>query len=716
MMKYLSVLIGCLTLVNPSIQAQYLGKDTQVIEPVAVFSTRVQVELEAQWDGQSLVGTKVQTLPIGLSTAANLSEKTARQLFAQVPGVFVYDMDGSGNQINLSTRGLDAHRSWEFNVRQNGALMNTDLYGYPASHYSPPMEAMKSVEVIRGSSALLYGSQFGGVLNYSVKDPSLQKIGFEAVHSVGSFGLRSGFYRISGTPNQRWSYQAYAHARSSQGYRDNAHSQAHSFFVQLNYTPNKHSQLAFEWSNGYYQFQIPGPLSDSMFAANPRQSTRSRNYYSPDISLPVLRYKRSWETGHMTLRVGDLLGARKSVQVPGSSLVVDSLDAQGKGSARWVDIDHYNSQTLEWNVTQRAKNGQWDLGVQGLHNQLWRRQLGQGSAGSDADYSLSQPGWGRDIRLTSWNAAAFAQRSWVWGNSSLRIGTRVEDGFSDVQAKLAAYAPVSLPNRIKRWFALPTLGFEQTLAIGTLYAGYGRAYRPVVLKDLIPANQYQAVDPGISDVHGYVSELGWKGSADRIRWDIGLFSLRQNNKVGSYVIQDSLWGDVVVKSSLGDAWHRGLEWYVSADLLVRPAYKLEWFQSGTWMNATYLSGKVTTGGSVQDLVGNQVESAPHLIVRSGLELKARHWGASVQGHYTSGSYADPINTYEPTASGSVGFVPSYFIVDASLFAQFSRHQLRFGVNNLSNASYFTKRPAFYPGPGVWSSDGRSLFLTYLFSI
>jgi Fe(3+) dicitrate transport protein len=716
MMKILSALLLGMGVFIAPVFAQTSVRDTQRMESVTVLGNRAQVELKAQWDGQSLVGTKVQTLPIGLNTAAHLSEKTARQLFAQVPGVFVYDMDGSGNQINLSTRGLDAHRSWEFNVRQNGALMNTDLYGYPASHYSPPMEAMKSVEVIRGSSALLYGSQFGGVLNYSVKDPSLQKLGFEAVHSLGSFGLRSGFYRVSGTLNQRWSYQAYAHARSSQGYRDNAQSQAQSFFVQLNYTPNDHSQLTFEWSNGYYQFRIPGPLSDSMFAANSRQSTRSRNYYSPNISLPVLHYKRSWETGHMTLRLGDLLGARKSIQVPGSSLVVDSVDAHGKGSARWVDVDLYNSQTLEWNLIQLANNGQWDLGIQGLHNQLWRRQLGHGSAGSDADYSLTSPGWGRDIHLRSWNAAAFVQRSWIWNQTSLRIGTRVEDGFSDIQAKLAAYAPVSLPDRIKRMLALPALGFEQTLALGTLYAGYGRAYRPVVLKDLIPANQYQAVDPGITDVHGYVSELGWKGSADRIRWDIGLFSLRQNNKVGSYVIQDSIWGDVVVKSSLGDAWHRGVEWYVAADLLVHPNYKLEGFQSGTWMNATYLSGKVNAGGSVQDLAGNQVESAPHLIVRTGLELKSRHWGASVQGHYTSGSYADPINTYEPTASGSVGFVPSYFIVDASLFAQFSRHQLRFGVNNLGDASYFTKRPAFYPGPGVWSSDSRSLFLTYLFSI
>ncbi len=40
----------------------------------------------------------------------NITDKTGRQIFAKVPGVFVYDMDGAGNQINISTRGLDPHR------------------------------------------------------------------------------------------------------------------------------------------------------------------------------------------------------------------------------------------------------------------------------------------------------------------------------------------------------------------------------------------------------------------------------------------------------------------------------------------------------------------------------------------------------------------------------------------------------------------------------
>src|SRR5690606_2425014 len=51
-------------------------------------------------------GTKTESIQIS-QFPANLSEKTGRQLFAKIPGGFIYDMDGSGNQINLSVRGLD---------------------------------------------------------------------------------------------------------------------------------------------------------------------------------------------------------------------------------------------------------------------------------------------------------------------------------------------------------------------------------------------------------------------------------------------------------------------------------------------------------------------------------------------------------------------------------------------------------------------------------
>ncbi|MEI9944007.1 MAG: TonB-dependent receptor plug domain-containing protein [Chitinophagaceae bacterium] len=85
------------------------------------------------------------------------------------PGVFIYDMDGSGNQINIAARGLDPHRGWEFNNRKDGIITNSDMYGYPASHYSMPLESIARIELVRGTGSLQYGAQFGGMLNYVTK-------------------------------------------------------------------------------------------------------------------------------------------------------------------------------------------------------------------------------------------------------------------------------------------------------------------------------------------------------------------------------------------------------------------------------------------------------------------------------------------------------------------------------------------------------------------
>ncbi len=106
-------------------------------------------------------------------------------------------MDGTGNQTNISTRGLDPHRGWEFNIRADGIMTNSDMYGYPASHFSLPMEAIGRVELVRGTGAHQYGAQFGGMLNYVLKQPDTTKeFSLETVNSVGSCWL-AGTYRRS---------------------------------------------------------------------------------------------------------------------------------------------------------------------------------------------------------------------------------------------------------------------------------------------------------------------------------------------------------------------------------------------------------------------------------------------------------------------------------------------------------------------------------------
>lgn len=103
------------------------------------------------------------------ASGANLAGNLARMVFARIPGLNVWEMDGAGTQVNIGSRGTDTHRSIEMNMRQNGYNTNSDMFGYPEDHYTPPMQAVREIQLVRGSAALQFGSQFGGMMNYIMK-------------------------------------------------------------------------------------------------------------------------------------------------------------------------------------------------------------------------------------------------------------------------------------------------------------------------------------------------------------------------------------------------------------------------------------------------------------------------------------------------------------------------------------------------------------------
>ena len=77
---------------------------------------------------------------------------------------------------------------------------------------------------------------------------------------------------------------------------------------------------------------------------------------------------------------------------------------------------------------------------------------------------------------------------------------------------------------------------------------------------------------------------------------------------------------------------------------------------------------------------------------------------SVLYSYTGVTYADALNMMEPSpTTPAVGRVPAYGLPDINSTFRINNHlQLRVNVNNLTNKQYFTKRPSFYPDPGVWT--------------
>ena len=70
----------------------------------------------------------------------------------RVPGVYVRPEDGYGNFPNISLRGIDMGRSSKVTIMEDGILAAPAPYSAPSAYYSPNLERMSGLEVIKGSS------------------------------------------------------------------------------------------------------------------------------------------------------------------------------------------------------------------------------------------------------------------------------------------------------------------------------------------------------------------------------------------------------------------------------------------------------------------------------------------------------------------------------------------------------------------------------------
>ncbi|MBI5371175.1 MAG: TonB-dependent receptor [Sphingobacteriales bacterium] len=666
-------------------------------------------------------GKKTELIDLA-QAPADLSNKSGRQLFSRIPGIFVYDMDGAGNQVNISARGLDPHRGWEFNIRKDGILTNSDMYGYPASHYSMPMESISRIELVRGTGSLQYGAQFGGMLNYiSKQGDTTRPVSFESINSVGSYNLVSSYNAIGGKKG-KWSYYAYLHKKTKDGYRDNEHTDSEAEAVILNYTVAPRLSIRAEWARSRYLYRIPGALTDSMFRADPRQSTRSRNYFSPDIHIPSLTL--NWQPAAQTkiqLTVSAVLGKRNSVLFDKPTQVRDTINtATLRFNNRQVDIDRFNSYTTELRFLQEYRSGRikntLSAGLQLMNNDLHRTQLGKGSTGSDYDLALVDPQWGRDLHFKTTNVALFAENNFRLSPAlSFNLGARAETGKTDMNGTITYYPGNEIPVRIEHRFPLfgGGLSFKPTDNM-ELYAGFSQAYRPMLFKDLVPGSLYEKVDPAIKDAKGYNAEAGFRGSWRFFKWDITGFLLRYNNRFGTLAEMDNNGNFYTYRTNTGNSLTKGIEALVQADWLSGNKFFFSVFTSTALVHARYTRGSVKSGNANIDIAGNKIESAPGIISRNGITARYRKYSVSVLYSYTGETFADALNTPEPAAAtGAVGPVPSYGLLDMSLLFRISKNlDSKLTISNLADKQYFTKRPLFYPGPGVWPSEGRNYNFTF----
>ena len=368
-----------------------------------------------------------------------------RQILAKVPGIQIWESDGSGIQIGIANRGLSPNRSWEFNIRQNGADISADPFGYPEAYYNPQMQAVQRIQIIRGAGALQYGPQFGGMINYIMKDGSnfRKPLQLECNQTVGSFGLYNAFIGLGGKGKKGY-YYTFFDRRSADGYRSNSQYQTQTMFGSATYQLGKKTTVTADYMRYNMESQQPGGITDNQLynGVGATLSHRSRNWFTtPWNTLNVKLNHELSQTSRIQLLIFGMSAVRHSVGNIAGILIPDTINKlTGQYSERDLSTDKYKNAGTELSYLKHYRilgvRQTISTGIRVFRGQTQRFQKGIGSTGEDANYSTAKP-FPVELAFNTFNVAWFAEQI-IRVNSRLIIipGVRLESIQSTVAGRL----------------------------------------------------------------------------------------------------------------------------------------------------------------------------------------------------------------------------------------------------------------------------------------
>lgn len=95
---------------------------------------------------------------------------TLHDAFRFLPGVRTIDDDVLGRRAAIGVRGAPARRSRKTLVMEDGTPLNFSSYLDPSTHYTPPMERLETVDVLKGAGHVLHGPLNNhGIVNFRNK-------------------------------------------------------------------------------------------------------------------------------------------------------------------------------------------------------------------------------------------------------------------------------------------------------------------------------------------------------------------------------------------------------------------------------------------------------------------------------------------------------------------------------------------------------------------
>jgi len=671
-------------------------------------------------------GKKTEAISVE-SLDANKATNQSRQIYSKIPGINIWESDGAGIQLGLGGRGLNPSRNSNYNTRQNGYDISADALGYPESYYSPPSEAIQEIQLIRGTASLQFGPQFGGLINFKLKEGNPDKK-IESIirHTVGSYKLNNSFVSLGGT-NKKFKYYGFINLKSGDDWRANSNFDLKNGYLHFTYSPNEKTNLNFDFTKMDYLAQQPGGLTDQQFDNNPDTSFRERNWFKVDWNLAAfqLDYEFNSRT-RLNSRTFGLIASRESLGYLDQINRIDPLLDRNLISGNFKNIGNetrlihlYDVNNLPWAllIGARLYRG-FSQGIQGKANNGY---------GPDFYFvndlnNISSDFIESNYNFPSFNFSLFAEHIFNISNRlSITPGIRYENintsangayriNYPDLAGNIVFDTVINVDDQNNRDLLLTGIGLNFKLNEEIeVYSNISQNYRSVNFTDMQIRNPNFRIDPVLKDEVGYNSDLGIRGKIkDILYFDASLFYLFYNNRIGNTIqIDSNLFNTYQYRTNISESRTYGFESVLECDwwkiFSKKKNYKWTTFLNIAYNDAEYISSDISA------FFGKKVEMVPPFIFRTGMTIGGDNLSVSYQYSYTKEHFSDATNS-DYQINAVVGLIPSYSVMDVSLKYSFKKFQLETGINNLTNQSYFTRRAVAYPGPGIIPSMPRNFYL------
>ena len=684
-----------------------MGLNTLLAQEAVVKMEEVQVraDYDREVSGAFLPdvdGTKIhagkKTSSIDLEQIPEVSMDNYRQVISKTPGLVL--AEESTPLLSIGYRGYDPHRTQFFQVLEDGIPIHADMVGYPEAYYTPPLDAVESVEVVRGGAALMYGPQPAGAINFVMKKPPLDTpFTLESTNILGSFDMYSNFTSFGGTVG-KFGYYGYYDHQQTDGFRE-ANS---DFFLNawggtfaLDATGPVRWYLnatAYDETHGE-----PGGLTleDGPNTVNydTNRDGTSRFYDRMRVSRYAVSVINEWDISDRTLftfRTWFDYYLRFSRRQNGGGF--GTLPTGPKAQTNQIENQQFYTYGAE---PRMSHNWDWLGNTHTLTGGMmfyydWSPRVDEtGNSPTAMTGSMVNQSNRESVYYS-----LFAENLFQFGSFSITPGFRLENIWQSVRelvnkSSFQTGKPLQ-DETIYNFAPLFGLGLEYDFTPEVaVYANVSQAYRPPIFTQAVPTSPNIAVVGNLQESNIVNYEIGFQGEpVDWITWDTSVFLIDNSDQIGSRAVNDGPITTVIENSGRSIVY--GWDIYTEVDFV--GAANAAWNKDDgkSWVDRygsisaytalTLQKGQFINGPND----GKTPQYLSDYVLRFGLTYNWRdRIKAAFMGNFMGSTYAADNN---PASR----FIPAYNVWDLTVEAKVYKDNVSViaGVNNVFNKDYYAR--------------------------